>query len=436
MSVGVSTSTTPFLEPAINRAAHTRWSVATCVAFRAWFIFVLFLVLPRGLDFFIDAGVWASIVNWVGRWPIVHILHLAEHHVAGPMTGADFLPDFIAAGVIGCVSVLVAIAWSLTPAGHHDHPVLFVWLYTLVRFLLGSLLLYYAWDKILPGQFGLGPDVTKVVRPVTALTPMELLWVFMSMSRPYVVFSGLAELTGGILLFTRRTTVLGAMISVCAMANVVMLNVAYDVSVKFLAALMFLMALSLLMPHMMRLGGIFLLHQSIGLAPLPPLFTSPRRDQVARVGGVFVAVVILGFTYKMAQNIVVLNTGVGLFSGVWELQSMERDGTTVSPVFTDGTLWRQLIFSGDDTGASAVTVSGAETPYRVSVDKNAALLTFTPRPFVAARASKIAFLFRLADADHLELRSRASASQSAQMTFRRVSEAEWPIVAHRHSWRW
>ena len=61
---------------------------------------------------------------------------------------------------------------------------------------------------------------------------MGLLWTFMGASAPYQMLAGLAEVTCGMLLFWRRSRLLGALLAIGVMGNVVALNYCYDVPVK------------------------------------------------------------------------------------------------------------------------------------------------------------------------------------------------------------
>ncbi len=54
----------------------------------------------------------------------------------------------------------------------------------------------------------------------------------MGYSTPYNVFTGLVETVPAMLLFFRRTATLGALLLVAVLANVVMLNLCYDVPVE------------------------------------------------------------------------------------------------------------------------------------------------------------------------------------------------------------
>jgi hypothetical protein len=86
----------------------------------------------------------------------------------------------------------------------------------------------------------------------------------------YTSFTGAAEVLGGALLFFRRTTTLGALIVAGVMANVVMLNVCYDVCVKLGSLHILLLALVLLAPDARRLVDFFVCNRAVRPADLGP----------------------------------------------------------------------------------------------------------------------------------------------------------------------
>jgi len=61
------------------------------------------------------------------------------------------------------------------------------------------------------------------------------------------------ELIGGILLLTPRTSLLGALVCLAAVAEVFVLNMTYDVPVKLLSFHLMLMSIFLLLPELKRL---------------------------------------------------------------------------------------------------------------------------------------------------------------------------------------
>ncbi|HVS63755.1 MAG TPA: hypothetical protein VMT85_09690 [Thermoanaerobaculia bacterium] len=79
-------------------------------------------------------------------------------------------------------------------------------------------------------------------------SPMGLLWNMMGYSRLYNLFSGGVDVLGGVLLLFRRTATLGALVAIGAMANVVLLNFAYDVPVKLYSMHLLLMGVGVAWP--------------------------------------------------------------------------------------------------------------------------------------------------------------------------------------------
>ncbi len=75
---------------------------------------------------------------------------------------------------------------------------------------------------------------------------MGLLWTFMGYSKTYNLFTGLVEFTAGALLFIPRLSTLGSLLSVGALANVLLLNLSYDVPVKLYSFNLLLMGLFLM----------------------------------------------------------------------------------------------------------------------------------------------------------------------------------------------
>jgi hypothetical protein len=85
----------------------------------------------------------------------------------------------------------------------------------------------YGVVKLFQGQFS-APSLEALTTPLGELPPMRLLWLFMGYSKPYIFFGGFLETAGGLLLFFRRTALLGALMVAAVMLNVVMLNLCLE----------------------------------------------------------------------------------------------------------------------------------------------------------------------------------------------------------------
>jgi hypothetical protein len=71
----------------------------------------------------------------------------------------------------------------------------------------------YGAAKVISSQFP-PPTLDRLMQPYGDSSPMGLLWTFMGASEPYTMFVGFAEMISGILLFPRKTSTLGALMSV------------------------------------------------------------------------------------------------------------------------------------------------------------------------------------------------------------------------------
>lgn len=184
---------------------------------------------------------------------------------------------------------------------------------------------------------------------------MGLLWTFMGVSTPYTVFAGAMEVLGGVLLFFRRTTTLGALVVVAVMTNVVMLNLCYDVPVKQKSMHLLLMAVFLLAPDLRRLANVLVLNRPAAPANLAPLWTA----RWARLAALGLAVLYLGyvlFTNAQAYLEYPSQFGPGTdrppIYGTFEVEEFVRNGRTAPPLLTDASRWRRLTV----TSAMALSV--------------------------------------------------------------------------------
>jgi hypothetical protein len=215
-----------------------------------------------------------------------------------------------------------------------------------VRLVLGAAMISYGAIKVIKVQF---PDLFlwRLLSPYGDSSPTGLLWSFMGYSRTYNLFTGLVELVGGALLFVPRLATLGALICVGSMANVFMLNVSYDVSVKLYSLNLLLMGVYLMASETRRLVDFFVLNRPAAPTTHVPLF---RRRWLNT--GVFALQLLLliyvgaSELYQSHQRYKQSGDGASappLF-GVYNVDEFIVDGQTRPAVFTDDARWRRVTF--------------------------------------------------------------------------------------------
>ncbi len=128
--------------------------------------------------------------------------------------------------------------------------------FMLVRYYLIYQMIIYGLGKVFYLQF-MYPNDIALEKTLGDMSPMGLMWTFMGYSMGYTMFVGWLEFFGGLFLIFRRTTILGALITLGVMLNVFMLNMCYDVPVKLLSLHMVLMSLFLLSPVAKEVSNFF-----------------------------------------------------------------------------------------------------------------------------------------------------------------------------------
>ena len=429
-------------------APDNGWSSVTRVAFGFFCGYALLVWLPWTL------GVG---LNWffaLGQWSITRVFQLPDHYVPSS-TASNFLASYTATLLVSVFSGIAAVAWAVLDTRETTHRKVFPWLHTAVRYGLAYHMLVYGLSKVVPAQFGrfvAGGGTDYLIHQVGQLPPRDLLWAFMEASRSYQVFTGLVEVAGGLLLLPRSTAALGALVSTVALTNVVLLNVSYDVSVKFWAGQLLLMAAFVVAPYGRGLPA--------GLANywrgtkrrdrIPRLFRNSRADVAARVIGVLVAIGLTASAYRAMQRVVVDNQSIPQtpLHGIWDVEEITRAGIPVPLVITDASLWRRLVlpWSGTNAGAIVVWMSDAVTRCNSSIDVDAK--TIALGPFSAERTvtgsvrsapqdlPPLEFTFELTGKDRLTLYGKTDGGEPLAIRLRLFESSRYPLIKHRPEWTW
>lgn len=165
------------------------------------------------------------------------------------------------------------------------YPVLFI----LLRYFLALHLLVYGFSKLYKWQFML-PEPNLLYTTVGEMNRDILYWTSMGTSRSYSVFMGVIEIIPAILLLFRRTTLVGALLSVMVLLNVVAVNFGFDITVKLHSMTLLLMSLVLLIPARKRIAALFT-GRSVEDWEYPTLKIVPSKKWISPV--IKVAVILL-----------------------------------------------------------------------------------------------------------------------------------------------
>lgn len=179
----------------------------------------------------------------------------------------------------------------------------------------------------------------------------------MAASPGYTLLCGLVETAAGLLLIPRRTVALGALISAGAMANVLALNIFYDVNQKIRCFYYVVLALYLAAPQLVRLWNLLVLQRATTPSPEP----DTRGPHGLRVGLslvplLFAAMVMVHFVpsdlyrYNLNRH---TDTLRGPNYGAWRVDSftvadpgrplLSQEAMSEMNILPGQDRWRQLI---------------------------------------------------------------------------------------------
>jgi hypothetical protein len=359
--MGQAVQTAPALLVTPIETAFPPWNLPKRIAFRFACSYLMLYNLPMmGHVNLLDAipgvpwlsekyiRVWHTIVPWVA----IHLFNLS-----GPVTvypavngSGDTTLDFVEELCIVAVALLTTVVWSLLDFKRTEYRRLHFYLRVYTRYAISFTLFGYGLAKVIPTQF-IFPTFGRLVEPLGEFSPMGLLWNFMGYSTAYIIFSGLAEVTGATLLLFRRTATLGAMTSSAVLLNVVMLNFCYDVPVKLYSLNLLLMAIFLMIPDLGRLANLLVLNRPTEAANLsaPEFEVRWIKPRWIKIGAIAFQVLFVGyFLYGTVKEAwegykgFVLNRPKAPIYGLYEVETFNRAGQDLPPLSTDATRWRRV----------------------------------------------------------------------------------------------
>ena len=334
------------MEPLVTPAAP--WPFAQKVIFRFFVIFFFLYILfnPNGIVPILGNiyDLYIQPMHSLMVWSAAHILHLSQPVTVFTNGSGDTTYDYLVLLFCIITGAVGAALWSLIKPGTCNYDKLYYWLTVVVRFCVGITMITYGSVKVVKLQFP-DPGIIRLLQPYGNSSPMGLAWTFMGLSKGYNYFTGIAELSCGILLLFRKTTTLGALIGLVVSANIMAINYCFDIPVKIFSTMLVVMTLFLLSKDFDRFISFFFLNRVTQPARL-----APRQFKNRWKNAVLLALKFLLITY------VALSIGLSSYNalktyhsapkpalyGLYDVQTFIRNGDTIAPLITDTIRWRRL----------------------------------------------------------------------------------------------
>lgn len=247
------------------------WPMAGRIGFRFVFCYLVLFNLPFPLGSMpgrvVGLGWYSAFWHRVAVWTGAKVLHLAHPITVFSNGSGDTTYNYVQLLCFVVIAAMAALIWTALDRRRREYRRLNEALRIYIRYALAFTMVAYGMDKVVKLQF---PDTSlmALLEPFGKMSPANLLWRFMGFSTAYTHLAGWAETIGAVLLLTRRTATLGALILVGVLTNVVALNFFYDVPVKIFSSMLLLMAIWLALPDAGRLINFFVRNRRVEAARL------------------------------------------------------------------------------------------------------------------------------------------------------------------------
>jgi uncharacterized membrane protein len=362
---------------------ETTWSPIKRIGFRFFFIYVFLYAFPFPLDAIsylqelssdVGSFLWKFLVPFIGD-------SFFDIEIDGkrPVTGSgDMTYDYLQLLAVFLLSFLGALIWSIIDRHRKSYVKLLRFLIIYMAYYVMFSMLSYGFYKVFPLQFP-APSLGRLIQPYGNSSPMGIAWTFMGASKVYTIFSGFAEIVGGVLLMFRRTRTLGGLVVFGVMLNVFMMNMCYDIPVKLYSFHLMFFGTFIFLQDWKRVFAVFITKASTTARSFPAYFSkdftlkskqtktaTDADEQVSEssegkplyipskylnIGALALKILILGhFFYTTVGQALEANASYGPnvpkppMYGIYEITHFEKNKDTIPLLITNDTLWRRIVF--------------------------------------------------------------------------------------------
>lgn len=347
----------------LNWPGNAQWSLLEKIVFRFFFIYFILHVTPwtwtraEGINEYYD-----NMIVYLVKFANKEIFHFYDKLVL-PNGSGDTSFNWTEVALYLLIALAGCLFWSVADRKRANYNRLSYWLRIFVRYFVIINCFNYGIIKLFSLQMPF-PNLSQLSTPLGDFLPMRLSWMNMGYSTKYQVFSGAMEVLAGLLLLYRRTITFGLLLAAGVFANVMWLNISYDIPVKLFSTHLFAMCLFLLAFDYKRILNFFVNN------PVVPtqLYNLKLPKLWMRIGRIVLkclfvlSVVIIPFFNSLDRykNITSTPDTYPIKSGVYEVNSFVLNNDTLPPLITDTLRWQDMIFEKGNGGS----IKTADTSFR------------------------------------------------------------------------
>lgn len=374
---------------------------------------------------------YADFWNWLVPYTGEHILKLSVPIRVRPNGSGDTTYNYVLQLLWIVFSIIIATIWTLADRRKSAYHVFSHWIRIILRYFLAYMLFMYGFVKVIKLQFPF-PDLTRLVQPLGQSSPMGLAWNFIGYSSAYNIFIGAAEVVAGLLLFFKRTTLLGALLAIVVLSNVVAMNFAYDIPVKIFSLNLLFIAVWIAWYDKDRLISFLFLNTSTPPQPASFRFQSKWKKTIQlslkTLTIAFALYATLWTSIGNAKRYGAMASKPPLY-GIYDVQAFTRNKKIIPPLATDHSRWKRMIISYPEH-AQITNMADSITWMSLKIDTAKRTLIFSSN---GNTSDQFTCHYKEQSTGALILKGKMDAD-SIQMTMNRFDLKRFPLISQQFRW--
>jgi len=302
--------------------------------------------------------------KWIGKT----LLTINYNYDVNGFGSGDHTYAYVTLFVNVILTIFIATLWIVFDRSRKNYNNLFYWFIVILRIFLVFFMFTYGFVKLIQLQFPY-PSLTRMLEPLGNFSPMGLAWTYLGYSKGFNIFMGVLEVSGGLLLIPRRTSTLGAFITMGVMIHVAVMNFMFDIPVKIFSVHLALFAFFIFSTDLKRFIHIFISNKPTESYE----YYNPIKDQTYHkvifwVKLIFIIVLSSIFLVQgLGNDISKNNKNKPYLYGIWEVSYFIKNNDTLQPIITDTERWRYLIID-QKKKAIIKTMDDVKHHYNFEVD--------------------------------------------------------------------
>jgi len=324
--------------------SSAEWSKFQINLFRIGSIFLFLLTVP------LDPAYYKKLFSF--NWLHLHFQDVFQitNYVPHVIHVSDWgISSFLGWGLALLVGVIGAVIWGIIDKGKtKNYDGLYYWLRVLLRFRLGIGLIGYGIIKLFPVQIP-HPTLSDLHTAYGDFLPWKIYYLSTGVSSAlYEQTLGAIEIAAGLLLFFRRTAIVGAGIATAVLTNIVLANFAYQLGEHVYSFYLLLISVVIISYDVTRLYNL-LVKERLAIADYyQPTFGSMRKIRYGIKLMVLLFILSYGAltyaAYHKSNWPFPDSKGLPNAYGVYNVREFKINDSLLPYSATDTTRWQDVVF--------------------------------------------------------------------------------------------